>query len=147
MYTGCFIIHNHLIPVDPSLTRENILEVVSNVPLWTSSDSSDHLEMPCRQHDAIVEDLKSEQAKDQIVSTWLSGHPCPSWEHIRNLLQWMERLGRTSKGEANKVEEKYIKSKCSAFVIMPKGNAWLDKDDNIAWKVNYFIGKSHSKGY
>ena len=66
--------------------------------------------MPESQHKEIVKKFSNkEEAKQELITTWLAGHPCPSWEHVRNLL----RLGvGGEKGEraAQEVEEKYIKS-------------------------------------
>ena len=66
--------------------------------------------MPLSQHDEIVEKFDEEKAKSEIVSTWLSGHPCPTWEHVLELLRQLERGRRGRKGAADEVEERYLKS-------------------------------------
>ena len=97
--------------LDPTLTHINILKATRNVHLWTSEESLSCLEMPCRQHDAIVEKFDREQAKEEVITTWLRDHPCPTWKHIMKLLQWLERVGKASREEAAKVEREYITSK------------------------------------
>ena len=66
--------------------------------------------MPRSQHNEIVAKFDAEKAKSEIVSTWLSGHPCPTWEHVLKLLRRLEDEGRGRKGAAKEVEERYLKS-------------------------------------
>ena len=47
-----------------------------------------------------------EKAKYELVSAWLAGHPCPSWDNVWSLLR-LEREGCGRKGAAVEVEEKY----------------------------------------
>ena len=69
-----------------------------------------YLRMPMSQHDEIARKHGGEQAKRELVSTWLAGHPCPIWEHVHNLLEVLEREGRGRKGAAAEVGETYLKS-------------------------------------
>ena len=71
--------------------------------------------MPLSQHDEITAKYTGEQAKRELVSTWLSSHPCPTWEHVTELLRHLEREGRGRKGAAEEVEETYLKSKLQCF--------------------------------
>ena len=96
-----------LIPLDPSLTPANILRATHDIPLWRSGDSYYYLDMPQSQHDEIAGRLDGEQAKLELFTTWLDSHPCPTWEHVRDLLTWVESNDR---GAADEVEETYIKS-------------------------------------
>ena len=48
-----------------------------------------------------------EKAKYELVSAWLAGHPCPSWDNVMGLLRWLERVGRGREGAAKEVKEKY----------------------------------------
>ena len=66
--------------------------------------------MPESLHDEIAEKFEGEQAKLELITTWLSGHPCPTWEHVRDLLRGLEREGRGREGAAEEVEETYMKS-------------------------------------
>ena len=66
--------------------------------------------MPDSQHDEIVAKFDEEKAKSEIVSTWLSGHPYPTWEHMLKLLRRLEEDGRGREGAADEVEERYLKS-------------------------------------
>ena len=68
--------------------------------------------MPQSQHNEIHVARKhdGEQAKHELVSTWLAGHPYPTWEHVQHLLEVLERGGRGRKGAAAEVEETYLKS-------------------------------------
>ena len=66
--------------------------------------------MPPSLHDEIVAKFDEEKVKSEIVSTWLSGHPCPTWEDVLKLLRWLERYGSGRKGAADEVEERYLKS-------------------------------------
>ena len=51
-----------------------------------------------------------EKAKYELVSAWLAGHPCPSWDDVKYLLRRLERDGRGRKGAADEVKEKYLTS-------------------------------------
>ena len=66
--------------------------------------------MPFSQNDEIVAKFDKEKVKSEIVSTWLSGHPCPTWEHVLKLLRELEEIGSGRKGAADEVEERYLKS-------------------------------------
>ena len=65
--------------------------------------------MPGSQHEGIVSRLDGEEAKQQLFTTWLASHPCPSWEDVKFLLR--NRI-RSEEGEraADEVEEIYLKS-------------------------------------
>ena len=66
--------------------------------------------MPQSQHKEIVGKFSNkEEAKQELITTWLAGHPCPSWEHVGDLLRY--GVG-DEEGEraAREVEERYIKS-------------------------------------
>ena len=95
-------------PPDPTLTPHNVLQATAGTPLWKNF-YSDYLDIPRSQHDEIVAKFDEEKAKSEIVSTWLSGHPCPTWEHMLELLRALER-GMGRKGAADEVEERYLKS-------------------------------------
>ena len=97
-------------PPDPTLTPHNVLQATAGTPLWKSDDSSIYLDMPESQHDEIVAKFDEEKAKSEIVSTWLSGHPCPTWEHVLRLLRRLETYGTGREGAADEVEERYLKS-------------------------------------
>ena len=70
--------------------------------------------MPESQHDEIVRWFNGEEAKQQLFTTWLASHPCPSWEQLKNLLSRHWALGgvRGEEGEraAHEVKETYLKS-------------------------------------
>ena len=74
--------------------------------------------MPESQHNEIVGKFDDEeQAKEGLITAWLAGHPCPTWENVRNLL----RLGvRGEEGEraADEVFETYIKSESDCIIIV-----------------------------
>ena len=124
-HSKCIVLlHNHCsncsfpppTPPDPTLTPHNVLQATAGTPLWKSVYSSSYLDMPPSLHDEIVAKFDAEKAKSEIVSTWLSGHPCPAWEHVLELLRRLERDGRGRKGAAKEVEEKYLKSEL--YIIM-----------------------------
>ena len=102
---------------DRTLTEENILQVTANIPLWNRGDSYSTLDFPFSQHDEIVSTHDGEEAKHEIVTSWLNSHPCPSWEHVVELLRRLERYGRGRKGAAEEVEEKYIKSELTCEIF------------------------------
>lgn len=107
--------------VDPSLTSANILQAMHNVPLWGREDSYKALDMPQSQHDEIVESFDGEEAKEQLITTWLDGHPCPAWEYIRDLLR--DGVGgEVGERAAEVVEKTYLKSEFGLLM-----NARLDK--------------------
>ena len=93
---------------DPSLTPANLLHATRHIPLWRSESSYNHLDMPENQHDEIVSKFDGEEAKQQLFTTWLASHPCPSWGHVRGLL---DRVGgEEGRRAADEVEETYLKS-------------------------------------
>ena len=98
-----------LTPPDPSLTPANLLYATRHIPLWGSVDSYVGLDMPESQHEEIVRKFHREEVKQQLFTTWLAGHPCPSWGHVEYLLRY--RVGG-GKGEraADEVKETYLKS-------------------------------------
>ena len=71
--------------------------------------------MPLSLHDEITAKYNGEQAKRELISTWLARHPCPTWEHVANLLRGLESEGRGRKGAAEEVEETYLKSELQCF--------------------------------
>ena len=68
------------------------------------------LHMPESLHEEIAGKYDGEQSKCELVSTWLAGHPWPTWEHVKHLLEWLERQGRGREGAAEEVEETYLQS-------------------------------------
>ena len=66
--------------------------------------------MPESQHDEIVGMFNDdEEAKRELITTWLAGHPFPTWEHVRNLLE--DGVGGEEGERAEReVEETYLKS-------------------------------------
>ena len=71
--------------------------------------------MPESQHDEIVRSFDGEEAKQQLFTTWLASHPCPSWEQVRYLLRgkeegWGGIGGEEGERAAHEVEETYLKS-------------------------------------
>ena len=66
--------------------------------------------MPGSLHDEIARKFDGEQAKRQLFTTWLAGHPCPTWDHVEDLLRRLESEGRGRKGAAEEVKETYLKS-------------------------------------
>lgn len=99
-----------LILSDGSLTVDNIMSETDNLPL-TRRDCSYCLDMPVELYDEIVMRNDEEGGKREIITKWLSGHPCPSWENVVKLLRTLKDRGRAKEGAAEKVEEKYLKSK------------------------------------
>ena len=66
--------------------------------------------MPRRLHDEIASKFDGEQAKRELFTAWLAGHPCPTWDHVEGLLRELERKGRERVGAAEEVKETYLKS-------------------------------------
>ena len=93
---------------DRTLSEANILQVSANIPLWNRDDSYWTLDFPPSQHDEIVSTHDGDEAKREIMTMWLHSHPCPSWEHVVELLSRLEIDGRVRKGAAKEVEEKYL---------------------------------------
>ena len=108
----CLVVCLPLPPPDPSLTPDNILQSTRNIPLWDKYDSYFCLDMPLSLHDEITAKYNGEQAKHELISTWLASHPCPTWEHVAELLRELESEGR---GAAEEVEETYLKSELQCF--------------------------------
>ena len=85
---------------DRTLTEANILQVTANIPLWDRRYSYNTLDFPSSQHDEIVSTHDGEAAKREIVTSWLYSYPCPSWEHVVELLRRLEIDGRIRKGSS-----------------------------------------------
>ena len=64
--------------------------------------------MPQSQHEEIVRRLGGEEAKQQLFTTWLASHPCPSWEQVLDLLYVVG--GEEGRRAADEMEETYLKS-------------------------------------
>ena len=76
--------------------------------------------MPESQHDEIVGMFDDEEeAKRELVTTWLAGHPFPTWEHVRNLLEDGDR-GEEGWRAAREVEETYLKSELAIITFVNK---------------------------
>ena len=95
--------------LDRSLTTDNIVLATKDIPLWKKADSYVYLDIPESQHEEIAAKYDGEQAKRELVSTWLVGHPCPSWDHVVELVKKLEwGIGKSGLGDA--IEEKYLRS-------------------------------------
>ena len=66
--------------------------------------------MPPSQHEEIAEKFQGEEAKHKLITTWLAGHPYPTWEDVWRLLRMLEGVGSGREGAADEVGETYIKS-------------------------------------
>ena len=66
--------------------------------------------MPRSQHEEIEEKFEGEEAKHKLITTWLAGHPYPTWENVWGLLRRLEGGRRGREGAADEVMETYIKS-------------------------------------
>ena len=67
--------------------------------------------MPESQHDEIVGKFDDdEEVKRELITAWLAGHPCPTWEHVRDLLRGYGFGDEERKRAAHEMEETYLKS-------------------------------------
>ena len=74
--------------------------------------------MPKSQYNEIVGKFDDkEQAKEGLITAWLAGHPCPTWEKVMNLLRLGVR-GEEGNRAADEVEETYIKSESDCIIIV-----------------------------
>ena len=73
--------------------------------------------MPKSLHDEIARKFDGEQAKRQLFTTWLAGHPCPTWDHVEVLLRRLESRGRGREGAAEEVKETYLKSELVSYFV------------------------------
>ena len=114
----------YLPPPDPSLNIANILQATHHIPLWGSRDSYSYLDMPESQHDEIASKCDGEQAKLELFTAWLASHPCPTWEHVRHLLRWLEGQGKGRAGAVKEVDDTYLKSEfyCIPLIIRARRN-------------------------
>ena len=98
---------------DPTLTRDNIIDVMGEVKMWYSEQSYNYLDMPINTHDTIVRQYRkgAYDCKLGIIDEVLTNHPYPRWEQWVDLLKDMEWRGQTRAGLAQEVEDKYITSK------------------------------------
>ena len=74
--------------------------------------------MPKSLHDEIARNFDGEQAKRKLFTTWLAGHPCPTWDHVERLLRQLEIEGRGREGAAEEVKETYLKSELQSKVLL-----------------------------
>ena len=123
-----------LTPPDPSLTPANLLHATHHIPLWESVGSYHYLNMPESQHEEIVRRLGGEEAKQQLFSTWLASHPCPSWEDVKYLLKYGVG-GEEGERAADEVKETYLKSELD---ILGKWSKYtysfsFDKYNTFCW--------------
>ena len=65
--------------------------------------------MPKSQHHEIATKFDAEKAKQELLTMWQASHPCPSWEHVKDLL-WRGVGGEEGERAAHEVEETYLKS-------------------------------------
>ena len=74
--------------------------------------------MPKSQHNEIVRKFDDEEpAKKGLITEWLAGHPCPTWENVRKLL--IHGVGgEEGKRAADEVEETYINSESDCIIIV-----------------------------
>ena len=62
--------------------------------------------MPESHHNEIVGKFDDEeQEKEGLITAWLAGHPCPTWEHVTSLLRYGVR-GEEGERAADGVEER-----------------------------------------
>ena len=95
--------------------------------------------MPVSQHNEIVKAFDGEEAKQQLFTTWLASHPCPSWEHVVELL-WYGVGGEEGERAADEVEETYLKSELD---ILGK---WSKYTYNFSFnKYNTFLSVTANK--
>ena len=88
-----------------------------DIALWEKEDSYEYLDIPESQHEEITEKYDDEQAKRELVSTWLASHPCPSWDHVVELVKKLEwGIGRDGLGD--ELEEKYLRSEFYILIVM-----------------------------
>ena len=74
--------------------------------------------MPVSQHNEIMGKFDDEeQAKEGLITAWLAGHPCPSWENVRNLLRYGIG-GEEGERAADEVLQTYIKSESDCIIIV-----------------------------
>ena len=129
---------------DPSLTPDNILQSTRNIPLWNRNDSYHFLNMPFSLHNGITTKYSGEQAKRELVSTWLASYPYPTWEHVADLLKSLENRGKGMKGAAEKVEETYLKCELQWNILGDKKTFLLFTARSILfpfyswWVYGYF---------
>ena len=126
----CLVVCLPLPPPDPSLTPDNILRSTRNIPLWGSEDSYIYLNMPYSLHHDNM------RAKRKLVTTWLSSHPCPTWEHVTGLLRELEAKGRGRKGAAEEVEKTYMKSELQCFSEIHVQLCLSPKSIDLMWREN-----------
>ena len=98
---------------DPTLTRDNIIDVMGEVEMWDWEQSNGYLDMPMNTHNRIVRQHGegTYDCKFAIIDELLTNHPYPRWEQWVCLLEDMEREGQARAGLAQEVKDKYITSK------------------------------------
>lgn len=71
--------------------------------------------MPKELHEEIAGKFDAKRAKSKLVSAWLADHPCPSWEHVVDLLRSLEVEGRGRVGAAEETEKKFLESETFVY--------------------------------
>ena len=77
--------------------------------------------MPESQNNERVKFADDEQAKEGLITAWLAGHPCPTWENVRNLLR-NGIGGEEGERAADEVEETYINSESDCIILFVNNN-------------------------
>ena len=105
---------------DPTLTRDNIIDVMGEVKMWDGMQSEKYLDMPRNTHDTIVRQHRkgTYDCKFAIIDELLTNHPYPRWEQWVRLLENMEREGQARAGLAQEVKDKYITSKSLHMIML-----------------------------
>ena len=74
--------------------------------------------MPVSQHNEIVGKFDDEeQVKEGLITAWLAGHPCPTWEDVGDLLRCGVG-GEEGKRAGDEVVETYATSESDCIVIV-----------------------------
>ena len=74
----CFIVPLHAPCIDPSLTIENLTQLVDSADaLWKKFSMDDHIPS---------EHLSGDEMKQALSKWYLESYPTPSWSHIADLL-------------------------------------------------------------
>ena len=72
-------------PTDPSLTLDNLTQLLQNVGNWYLV--GDSLNIPSSVLDSIQSQHSSGSERRKALGEWYqNNHPCPSWRHVAHAL-------------------------------------------------------------
>ena len=86
---------SYIVIAEPTLTYENVLEVLQSVPAKKWDDLAFALQIPISKRDQIEKQFRTpEQRREALVTYWLQVGPNASWEMLAGALYFWEKYAK-----------------------------------------------------